>query len=347
MVNENTMNLRFLIRDARFEDLEDLYRLSLANGLLNLPSDKEILHEKIGRSTESFAGRKEVKDRQFIFVLEDQETGKVTGTSTLFSDYADQAHPFYYYSVYDADHPAPDMDVPAGHQLLRLRYDTRPISALGGLVVDSRYRGLPEKRGKQISLIRFVMLGMRPELFHPTILSELIAPVEPDGRNLFWETIGQKYTGLDYETVFQLARMKDRNFIRDRFPKDDIVFTPAQKALHRTIRSVGDGGRAQQHMVARQGFRYLHQVDPMDGGLQYAAQTSQIHCIRNGRHYPCDALPTTIAPNRSALIGTVATEGFLGGQVPVSLSQDTLLIPGAFMAAAHLSPGERVYACFV
>jgi len=336
-----------LIRSVCLDDLDGLYRLSLNNSLLNLPTNKDILYKKINTSIASFACKKQVDDRQFIFVLEDQETGQVTGTSTIFSHYADDAHPLYSFTVYDSNNPPPDGELKAGHQLLRLCRQTSGISALGGLVVDSRYRGLPEKRGKQISLIRFVFLGMFHNFFNPTILSELMAPTEPDGSNPFWKAIGQKYSGFDYESVFQAARLKDRSFIQEYFPTKDILLPPNLKHIHRTIDSVQDSGRAQQYMVTQQGFKYHGQVDPMDGGLQYTARIDTIKSIQNGRYYYCDQMPDNEDVCVSALIGSVKQNHFYGCQVPVSIHDDTVLLPSHVMDLVPLSPGDQLYVSLI
>lgn len=341
----NPRSIRFLIRSAEIDDLEALHTLALNSSLLNLPADREILYEKIRKSIASFACKKDVEDRQFIFVLEDQESGQVTGTSTIFSDYADIEHPLYFFSVYDENNPAPDVEVKEGYQLLRLNSQTDPISVLGGLVVDSRYRGLPEKRGKQISLVRFVFLGMYIDFFNPVVLSELMPPMEKDGSSPFWKAIGQKYTGHSYEQVFQAARLKDRSFIQDCFPKEDILLSPGQKHLHRSIYSVLDTGRAQQHMITKQGFEYLHRVDPMDGALQYGARINDVLAIKKGGYYYCEQLPDSRKVEVSALMGIVRDGRFSGGQVPVSIRNDKVLVPPAVMETVELSRGDRVFVC--
>ncbi|MCF6246851.1 MAG: arginine N-succinyltransferase [Desulfobacula sp.] len=339
----DSQDIRFLIRSVSLTDLDDIYALSLTSSLLNLPTNKDILYEKINKSIASFSGEKDVEDQQYIFVLTDQESGEVTGTSTLFSNYADKGHPFYFFTVYDSDNPSPDFPVKPGHQLLRLGFETNGISALGGLVVDSRYRGLPEKRGKQISLIRFVFLGMFPHFFHSTILSELMAPTNLNGSNPFWTAMGKKYTGYEYESVFQAACLKDRSFIQEYFPGNDITLYPDQKVLHRNIRSVLDTGRAQQHMLTKQGFTYKYRVDPMDGGLQYTAQIDDIKSIQQGGFYYCDSACHKTELNHSALIGKVKNGCFYGGQFRVSINMNTVLLQSSVMRAIHLLPGDRIY----
>jgi len=90
---QKSQNIRFIVRSAELSDLDALYSLSKNSTLLNLPTDKELLHEKIITSIASFSFQSDIADPQYIFVLEDQATGEVTGTSTLFTCYVSKSHP--------------------------------------------------------------------------------------------------------------------------------------------------------------------------------------------------------------------------------------------------------------
>ena len=76
----------FLIRQATLEDLPTLLKLAKMVHFLNLPADRDIIATKINRSRLSFAERQDdARHRQFMFVLEDSETGNVIGTSAAIS----------------------------------------------------------------------------------------------------------------------------------------------------------------------------------------------------------------------------------------------------------------------
>ncbi|MBT3176272.1 MAG: hypothetical protein HOG03_07055 [Desulfobacula sp.] len=336
-------DVQFVIRGVSTSDLEMLYSLSVNDNLLNLPPDKDILREKIKASIASFSPGATVADPEYIFVLEDLESGEVIGTSTIFVNYASKAHPLYYFTVYDEYNSVEGISVKKDHQLLRLGWETFGISAFGGLIIDPRYRGLPEKRGKQISLIRMLFLGMFPELFHTMIISELMAPLNPDGNNPFWSAVGKKYTGYEYETAFHYARQKDRRFIQDYFPKEDIILYPHQKNLHRSIYSVLDTGRPQQHILTVQGFRYNFRIDPMDGGLQYTAKIQEIDIIKRGGFYVCDSLCTGKLPELSVLIGSLKAGHFYGGRFPADIHGSKVFLSKYILSVLGLNLGDRVY----
>jgi len=216
------------------------------------------------------------------------------------------------------------------------------MSALGGLIVDARYRGLPEKRGKQISLIRFVFLGMFPDSFSSTILSELMPLLNSDGSSPFWSAIGEKYTGYDYNDAMD-ARIKGHSFIKEFFPSEDIVLDPSQQKLHRNLTSVFNTGRAQQHMITKQGFTYKHKVDAMDAGLQYTIKKEDIGILKKGAYYCCEAVSDPSALNRSALVGVVKDGRFYGGHFQVGISQNIVLFSHSMLPKLHLESGDKVY----
>ena len=74
----------FVIRQAMPDDVPTLLKLARMVHFINLPADKDIITSKVSRSRRSFAGDvSDDRQRQFMFVLEDSETGGVIGTSSL------------------------------------------------------------------------------------------------------------------------------------------------------------------------------------------------------------------------------------------------------------------------
>ena len=70
----------FLLRNARLDDLDDLYDL-VKNFFINLPRDENIIEQKIKSSIKSFNNQmKNFEDNYFLFVLEDLDFRKVVGS---------------------------------------------------------------------------------------------------------------------------------------------------------------------------------------------------------------------------------------------------------------------------
>jgi len=325
------MNIRFLIRSAARHDLESLMRLAPQASLVNLPPDEDVLTLKIARSLMAFSGAPPA-DPEYLFVLEDVASGEVVGTSLIIARYATPRTPHYFFEV---------RDTPGGQELV-LGGRTGGLSAIGGLVLDQRYRGMPEKRGKQISLIRFVFMGMQPYRFEPRVLSELMTPVAPDGSNRFWDALGGRFTGMSYAKAFELTRQKSRDFIPRHFPATPISLPREECGLQRNRGQVLDSGKPEQRILEKVGFTFSRRVDPMDGALHYEARLADISIVKTGRY--CRVSETTREScGQSALLGFMQGDRFCGGQYPVQVNADNAALHGEVMALLGLKSGQQVY----
>jgi arginine N-succinyltransferase len=325
------MNIRFLIRSAARRDLKSLMRLAPQASLVNLPPDEDILTIKIARSLKAFSANPP-PSAEYLFVLEDVASGEVVGTSLIIARYATPQTPHYFFEVRDTSQG----------QELTLGVRTGGLSAIGGLVLDRCYRGMPEKRGKQISLIRFVFMGMQPQRFEPTVISELMTPVAADGSNRFWDALGGRFTGMRYAEAFELTRRKRRDFIPRHFPATPIRLPANGCGLQRNRDQVLDSGKPERRILEKVGFTYGRRVDPMDGALHYEAPLAEISIVKNGRFYRVSETDRRDC-SQSALLGFMRGDRFFGGQYPVQVSGGNAALPGEVMALLGLKSGEAVY----
>jgi len=85
-------DIPFIIRSAREDDIEEIYRLANLVYFINLPADREILKEKIRISMESFSGTLADKfAREYIFVLQNVEDGNLVGSSMVIARHGSPA----------------------------------------------------------------------------------------------------------------------------------------------------------------------------------------------------------------------------------------------------------------
>src|SRR3954469_9998210 len=91
--------MNFLLRSINIQDLKQLSDLAGQFSLLNLPSDKKILQEKIERSLASFAGDLPPPEAEYLFVVEDQEQGQIAGSSLILAKHGTEEIPHYYFKV--------------------------------------------------------------------------------------------------------------------------------------------------------------------------------------------------------------------------------------------------------
>lgn len=272
----------FVIRAVNREDLTHLTDLAKQFNLLNLPGDKKILAEKIERSEASFAGDLPKYKSEYLFVLEDTEENMIVGSSLILAKHGSDEVPHSYFKILKRDHFSQDLGLGFIHQVLRFQVDYDGPTEIGGLLVDKMYRRRPEKLGRQISLARFIYMGLNPDRFEERVLCELTPPLTDEGRSEFWEALGRRFTGLPYQEADKLSQT-NKEFIEALFPEEDIYLSLLDAKARLVLGRVGEATKPAQHLLEGIGFEYLDEVDPFDGGPHYGAKTREILPIKLGK----------------------------------------------------------------
>ncbi len=274
--------MSFVVRPAQHDDLSQLVDLAKQFNLLNLPGEKRVIAEKIDRSEHSFSGKLEKGKSEYLFVIEDIEEKAVVGSSLVIAKHGNEEVPHSYFRILKRDHFSQDLGIGFIHQVLRFQLDFDGPTEIGGLLVDRAYRRRPEKLGKQISLSRFMYMGLHPERFEQRVLCELTPPLTEEGRSEFWEALGRRFTGLPYQEA-DLLSQSHKEFIESLFPQDDIYLCLLDAKARLVLGRVGEATKPAQHLLESIGFQYLDEVDPFDGGPHYGANTSDILPIKYGK----------------------------------------------------------------
>lgn len=274
--------MSFIVRAVKKEDVTQLTDLAKQFNLLNLPGDRKIIAEKVSRSEASFAGQLPKDKSEYIFVVEDIEEKMVVGSSLIIAKHGSEDVPHCYFKILKRDHFSQDLGIGFIHQVLRFQLDTDGPTEIGGLLVDKSYRRRPERLGKQISLSRFVYMGLNPERFENRVLCELTPPLTEEGRSEFWEALGRRFTGLPYQEADALSQT-NKEFIESLFPEEDIYLSLLDSKARLVLGRVGEATKPAQHLLESIGFHYLDEVDPFDGGPHYGCETDKILPIKMGK----------------------------------------------------------------
>lgn len=269
-----------LLRELQEKDVDSLARFSTIPGFINLSTDKDILREKVLRSSSSF--RDDIVNKsesKFIFVAEDLDSGTVLGTSMIASQHGTVESPHFYFEVSSEKKVSTTMNTGFIHGTLKLKYDTNGPSELGGLVVDPKSRNSEERLGRQISFVRFLFLGLNRIRFKKHLLAELLPPLNKKGQSPLWEAIGRRFTNMDYWEADELCQ-KNKEFILSLFPTGKIYTTFFSAEARNAIGKVGKETEPVFHMLQKIGFHYKNQVDPFDGGPHIWARVDELLPIR-------------------------------------------------------------------
>ncbi|HRI69915.1 MAG TPA: arginine N-succinyltransferase [Polyangium sp.] len=88
----------FEIRAAVLGDEEQLLHVARHLNTVNLPNDRDEIHEIVSLSHRSFTG--DIKDprlRQYVFVLVERATEQIVGTSMIVSQLGRRGAPYIYF----------------------------------------------------------------------------------------------------------------------------------------------------------------------------------------------------------------------------------------------------------
>jgi arginine N-succinyltransferase len=333
--------MNFVLRSVQLKDLKPLQNLASQFSLLNLPADRKVLGEKIDRSMASFAGESSKENSEYLFVVEDLENEMIVGSSLILAKHGTEAVPHYYFKLVKKNRFSEDLGVGFIHQVLQLKEDTDGPTEIGGLLIDRAYRRRPEKLGKQISLVRFLYMGMAPQEFEKRVLCELTPPLGEGGRSEFWEALGRRFTGLPYQEA-DLISQKNKEFISSLFPEEDIYLCLLDSKARVVLGRVGDETRPAQHLLETIGFHYLHEVDPFDGGPHYGVNLEDISIVKSGHWMNVQPAEKAQFTERT-LVGVKRDGDFRAVYTAYGKQDDKLIVPQASLAVLDVEAGEKVF----
>ncbi|HVK68094.1 MAG TPA: arginine N-succinyltransferase [Polyangium sp.] len=280
--------LPYEIRAATLGDEEQMLRVARHLNSVNLPHDRDEIHEIVSLSHKSFTG--EIKDprlRQYVFVLIDRAKEHIVGTSMIIAQLGRRGAPYIYFDVLDEERYSATIDRHFHHTLLRIGYSYDGPTEIGGLVIMPEYRRASDRLGTAISYVRFLYLAAHRELFQQEVLAELMPPLEPDGTSHLWEALGRRFTALSYGEADRLSK-KNKEFIKGLFPEGAIHSTLMPEDAQKVIGKTGLQTRGVEKLLRRIGFRYAHRVDPFDGGPHYTARMDEISLIADTKRTRAD-----------------------------------------------------------
>jgi len=332
----------FFIRQAQLEDAPTLLKLAKMVHFINLPADMDIIQAKIRRSRLSFAGEESSeRDREFMFVLEDTETGNVIGTSSVIACVSWPGKPHVYFQTRKREHYSEDLQTGAVHVTLQLETDETGPSEIGGLILGPSYRGHKDKLGSFLSLIRFHFIGLNRERFSERMIAEMMAPLTPDSRNTLWEYLGRRFINLSYAEADMFCQ-HSKEFMTSLLPRCEIYVSLLPPEARNLIGKVGKETEPAKAMLESMGFKYIGHIDPFDGGPYLEARLSEIPLVVNTRRAKLRVASTSEGLADLSLVSTMGDSGFRAVRAPARMEGDFVTIAREHAAILEAGEGDEV-----
>lgn len=330
----------FVIRTAILDDLPTLLKLAKMVHFINLPADKDLLAAKVSRSRRSFAGDvDDIREREFMFVLEDGESGEVVGTCSILCCVSWEGRPHIYLRTGKRSFYSEDLQLGQTHVTLELGTDTSGPSEVGGLILAPGFRGRPERLGSLLSLIRFHFIGLHREMFAERILAEMMGPLTPDSGTPLWEYLGRRFINLSYKEA-DLFSSRSKEFLLSLWPKGEIfasLLPPEARAL---IGKVGDETEPAKRMLEKQGFKHHGHVDPFDGGPYLDVRIDDVPLVK--ATVTLRASTGTPGGSDEAFISHKGRAGFRATRARCELAGDRIVLSAEALDAIGAAEGALI-----
>jgi arginine N-succinyltransferase len=332
----------FVMRQSARRDADQILEVAEHLDTVNLPANADHIRQILELSEQAFAGTVPNESREYLFVLEDTDAGRVVGTSMIHAQHGTRRAPHIYFDVLKEERYSETLDRYFVHQCLRLGYDYNGPTEIGGLILLPDYRGRGASLGKLLSYTRFLFIAMHRAVFRDRVISELLPPLEEDGTSKLWKHLGRRFTGLTYQQADLLSK-SNKEFIKSLFPHGVIYTSLFPEDVQATIGEVGEATRGVETILRRIGFEYAEQIDPFDGGPHFIARTDEIslvanaHQVRVGHDSSDPDGPWSIVANepRGAELRAI------GSRAPVA--DGAIALDEGERAALEVEPGDSVW----
>ena len=331
-----------LLREARAGDHQQLLTLARELDSINLPTNADELAEALKRSANSFRGR--VRDHAraiYIFCAEEIASGAIVAASMIIAKHGTPQAPHYYLQIDSEERYSRILRKKFRHDYLRLRYSMDGPTEIGGLIVSRAMRGHPDHIGKQISWVRFLYMACNPSRFEPQVIAEMLAPMLPGHRNLFWDHYGGRVTGLSFQEA-DILSTRDKEFIHTLFPDSPLYTFLLPDEVRKSIGMVGESSRGAVRLLEQAGMKFIGQIDPFDAGPYYGAALADLVPTREVRTLTAIIGHPSAGHVHSRLVSYNGPDGFRAIRTAAEAREDGIILTSDQLALLGAPPGIPV-----
>ncbi|MGA6136306.1 arginine N-succinyltransferase [Acinetobacter dispersus] len=274
-----------IVRHAAHRDLDDIYRLAQRAGesgigLTSLPQNKDILAERITRTTRTLDGLSEKCEASYLFVLEDTSIHKIVGVSAI-EVAVGLNEPFYNFHVAKQVHASKALNVYKTLDTLFLSNDHTGCSELCTLFLDPEYR--KNQNGKFLSKVRFLFIAAFRSFFEERLIAEMRGFSDQNGQSPFWDSLGYLFFNMDFAAADYLSGVGQKAFIAELMPRFPVYVDLLSSEAREVIAEVHPHTLPAAKVLMSEGLKYQGYVDIFDAGPTLEANTAELRAVKESR----------------------------------------------------------------
>jgi len=269
-----------LFRSVRNADLDSVFQLAEQSGIgmTTLPKNKELLKARIQWSTESYQKNEENPlDEYYLFVLEDQKTKKIVGTSAIEAKTGHNT-PFYSYKISKRTRVCHSLNIRSEYEVLSLVNDNQGHAEICTLFLNPEYRR--DNNGLLLSKARFLFMAQHPKRFAPIVIAEMRGISDENGQSPFWNNIGNHFFQMPFVEADRLTLATNKQFIADLMPRNPIYIKLLSPEAQAVIGKPHQSTVPAMSILLNEGFRFSNYVDIFDAGPTIESPLKEINTVK-------------------------------------------------------------------
>lgn len=331
-----------LLRPANLGDLNEIERLAHESGpmVCTLPAMRDHLMKKVERSVSAF--EQDVicpGEESYFFVLEETQTGRLLGTGAI-NALAGYREPFYAFRNDILIHSSRALNVHSRIHALTLNHDLSDHSQLCSFYVVPSLKATTYP--SLITLGRLLYMSAFPIRFASEWMAVLPGIADKNGRAPFWEHVGRKFFGMDYNQVEYYNGTRDKTFVAELMPHHPLYVPLIDEEAQAVMGQVHPDAELQCQLLSDEGFEPDKYVEIFDAGPILTAPRNTLSVWHGMQRGKIAAQPLG-GKGMPFLVGFEGLHGFSAMIAEGTLSGNQLSIEQGMMEEAGLQSGQPVW----
>ncbi len=334
-----------ILRPAAMADLDALERLAVlaGPGMTNLPTDREVLAEKLHISEASFARPISPDERPgeeaYLFLLEDTAVHQVVGCCGIFA-VVGLERPFYSYRLLQIPHTSSEIDIYRSYQTLQMVNEYAGSAEVGILFLDPEYRR--DRNGRLLSRARFLFMAEFRNRFPQQVMAEMRGVQRADGSAVFWDHLGHHFFQMDFNAADRLSARGRTQFIADLMPRHPVYVCLLPEPAQEVIGIAHQASRPALRMLEQEGFRFEGCVDVFDAGPSVHCPIDEVHTVRDSRRSRICGVENGRAGQSPHLVATTELTDFRLARGTLTAADDGIVLSRELASVLGVAPGDTV-----